>query len=368
MCTIVKREIKNYLKNPIYWIGLMFIIFELYQILNPYLKIKHFDNEQELLALEAGSFLDNDIMEGYVPSTKEERLELAYEYFAQRIIKAFDISEEEMKYIIEQVKNSNQSLEKQSDLLMNEIWSQYEDTYNGEPVYDLLYCYELSQIHKADMEEANAYIDASLEKHSFSWYFSRKYADFCGLFMGFFSAILLAFLFIRDTKKDIYELLHTKPITAKKYILGKVGGAFCSMLIFWGILTLFFGVLCEIYGRNHGFPTNHFDFLVTAVIYVIPNILMITCIYIITALIFKNPLPAVPAIFLYIIYSNMGERNAEGVFGYYGRPLAIMVRFPGRFFETTLPAYVNKNQIFLLITSLILVAIAVMIWRRRRVY
>ena len=40
-------------------------------------------------------------------------------------------------------------------------------------------------------------------------------------------------------------------------------------------------------------------------IYIIPNLLMICCVYTITAVIFKNPLPAAPILFLHIIYSNM---------------------------------------------------------------
>ena len=63
----------------------------------------------------------------------------------------------------------------------------------------------------------------------------------------------------------------------------------------------------------------------------LPNLLMITSVYVIIALIFKNPLPGVPLLFLYLFYSNMGSIGPDGEFGYYGRPLAILVRFPGDF-------------------------------------
>ena len=53
---------------------------------------------------------------------------------------------------------------------------------------------------------------------------------------------------------------------------------------------------------------------------------------------------------------------------YYMRPFSIMVRFPGRFFETHVAKMSNINQIILVISSVILVCISVTIWKRRRVH
>ena len=60
---------------------------------------------------------------------------------------------------------------------------------------------------------------------------------------------------------------------------------------------------------------------------------MIVSVYTLISLLFKNPLPGVPLLILYMVYSNMGGRNAEGVYGYWGRPFAIMVRFPDQLFR-----------------------------------
>ena len=85
----------------------------------------------------------------------------------------------------------------------------------------------------------------------------------------------------------------------------------------------------------------------------------------IVAIIFKNPLPAAPILFLHIIYSNMLTMKNDI---YYMRPFSIMVRFPGRFFETHVAKMSNINQIILVISSVILVCISVTIWKRRRVH
>ena len=56
---------------------------------------------------------------------------------------------------------------------------------------------------------------------------------------------------------------------------------------------------------------------------------MVICVYALTALLFKNPLPAAPLLILYMVYSNMGSVGPDGTYGHYGRPLAIMVQFSG---------------------------------------
>ena len=84
------------------------------------------------------------------------------------------------------------------------------------------------------------------------------------------------------------------------------------------------------------------------------------------SLLFKNPLPGVPLLILYMVYSNMGGRNAEGVYGYVGRPFAIMVRFPGQFFDTAPPPMALLNQSFLILASVAIILITMQIWKRRR--
>ena len=47
--------------------------------------------------------------------------------------------------------------------------------------------------------------------------------------MVFFATIMLAVLFLQDTKKHTYELLHTKPMTAGKYVFGKSKCRICNL-------------------------------------------------------------------------------------------------------------------------------------------
>ena len=183
-----------------------------------------------------------------------------------------------------------------------------------------------------------------------------------------YKIFLLAFLFIRDTRRDTYELLHTKPVSAGSYIFGKAAGGFLSVGIVWLILVIVFFFVSFAAGIRNDLPVSLIEFLIPAVCYMLPNLLMIASVYVIIALIFKNPLPGVPLLFLYLFYSNMGSIGPDGEFGYYGRPLAILVRFPGGFLDTAPPPMAMWNQIFLLVASAAFLIGAAAIWKRRRVY
>ncbi len=354
MKAIIRREILNYLKRPLFWIAIVIVISGVFGQLKPYLDIHYITVEDELKSDYPETVHEGEVFEGYVPVGAEEHRKLWDHAIEESLISDFGMSGDEASGIIR----------KMSGMELGEACRYLEDAYRyygAESVWeDTAYC-------KGTMDEINAYIREELEEHPFSWYFSRKFADFAGLFMGFTATILLAVLFMQDMRKNTYELLHTKPISAAQYVIGKVAGGFLISLLILAILNLVFWAICMICTSGSGFEIRLTDFLLATCQYILPNMLMIVCVYTIAALLFKNPLPAVPLLVLYMIYSNMGGQNAEGVYGYFGRPLAIMVRFPGNFFDVTPPPLAMVNQICLLIASAVIILIGIQLWRRRRI-
>lgn len=354
MKAIIRREILNYLKSPLSWIAIVVVIFGVFWQLKPYLNIHYIVSEEELENEYPETVREGEIFEGYFPVSTEEHRELWENMIRESLVSVFGMSNDEASGVIQEM----------SGMEIDEACRYLEEEYGW---YSTEYIWEDTAYRKGTMDEINAYIREELEEHPFSWYFSRKFADFTGLFMGFTATILLAVLFIQDTRKNTYELLHTKPISAAQYVIGKVAGGFLNCILILAILNLVFWAACMICTSGNGFEIRLTDFLLATCQYILPNMLMIVCVYTITALLFKNPLPAVPFLALYMIYSNMGSRNAEGVYGYYGRPLAIMVRFPGSFFDVAPPPLAMVNQICLLIVSTGIILIGIQLWRRRRI-
>lgn len=359
MKAIIKREFKNYIKNPILWITLLLLGFGIYQNVEPYLQLQRPNGEtqESMEGQSMEEIVDMDIMDGYIPAPEEEQIKYGLEEIGNVLVENFGVKKEEASQYIEELRRNYSRIPDVVEAIKETYdykgWDSYFETYK--------YC-------PGDSEQVNSYIDSRLEEHPFSWYIALKFADFASLFMGFTAAVLLAFLYIRDVKRDTYELLHTKPVSSEAYILGKAAGGMAVILFMLTVLNLVFGVLCVISGRREGFPVNFMDFPKATLLYIVPNMLMIVSVYTIAALVFRNPLPAMPIIFLYMIYSNMGSVGSNGNFGYYGRPLAIMVRFPGRLLEISPPPMWKMNQIFLVIASAVLLFVSANIWKRRRFY
>ena len=64
MKAIIKRQIKSYLKNPVFWMGIFVVFVGVYQLVSPYLTI-HYVEENEKLSTEEGKpwDWDGDIMD-----------------------------------------------------------------------------------------------------------------------------------------------------------------------------------------------------------------------------------------------------------------------------------------------------------------
>lgn len=353
MLAILSREIKNYMKRPLYWIGLAAVIFGVYQAVSPYLSTHYLSPGEEIVNDYPEYVHEGEVYEGYLPTAEEQRREMWEKSIQETLISDFQMDKAETEEVLNEMKGMD----------VPQACDYLEKEYR---FFGAIYAYQTAAYYKGTGEEINAYLAQKLENKPFSYYFSKKFADFAGLLMGFFAIVMLSVLFMQDTRRNTYELLHTKPVGAGKYAVGKAAGGFAVCLAALAVLNLVFWILCCVCTRSSGFEVRLSDFIMATVLYILPNMLMIVSIYELIALLFKNPLPAAPLLLLYLVYSNMGGRNAEGVYGYYGRPFAIMVRFPGQLFDTNPPPMALMNQSFLVLASVIIIFISAQLWKRRR--
>lgn len=190
MKAIIRREILNYLKRPLFWIAIIVVIFGVFQQLNPYLTIHYVTSESELKNDDPETGHESEIFEGYIPSNKEEHRELWEETIQKNLLSEFGMNEDEAADVIQEM----------SGMEINEACRYLEEQYG---YYYADYAWEDTSYRKGTMDEINSYIESKLDEHPFSYYFSRKFADFAGLFMGFMATVLLAVLFMQDMKKTL---------------------------------------------------------------------------------------------------------------------------------------------------------------------
>lgn len=355
MKAIICREFKNYMKNPLYWIGIVVLVFSIYSCLSEYLDIHTFSSSQEVEQLKDARSTDADVINGYIPTTSEEQIDIGLNDIKQTFIDGYDMTEQEAEDAIDDVKAQNLSITGTIKYLEDEY-----QFYDGKAVFR-----EAGQ-RKGTMDELNNYIESRTSEHSYAYYFAKKYVDFTGFHIAFFSVVLLAFLFIGDMKKDTYELLHTKPISAERYVLGKYLGGVLPLSLVVLIITIIFTVLCQSNELQISIIDSFGNMFLATLLYVMPTVLISTGIYVLIALLFKNPLPSIPLILAYIVYSNMGSYDANGNYGFYGQILGMLFRFEGKFFETEVLPVFLLNQMALLLLTLLFIGVGIWCWRKKR--
>lgn len=253
MIAIFKREVKNYLKWPLFWVGVLLVIYGVFNATSPYLTTHYLEQGEKIVNDYPDTVDSADVYEGYIPANPEKHREIWIGQIKQGLMAEFEMSDLDAQSVINNL----------ADMELEEAFVYLEEEYDW---YGARYLYENSTYYKGTPEEINAYLDEKMENKTFSFYYSRKFADFAGLFVFFFATIMLAVLFLQDTKKHTYELLHTKPMSAGKYVLGKVSAGFTVCLIALAILNIVFWALCLIYTKDSGFEVRLWDFVVSTVL------------------------------------------------------------------------------------------------------
>ena len=76
MWSILKRDVKNYIKNPLFWLGIAIGVLIVFLNVNPYLKIHYLGEGETIVNDEPETYADRDVFHGYVPTEEELRREM----------------------------------------------------------------------------------------------------------------------------------------------------------------------------------------------------------------------------------------------------------------------------------------------------
>ncbi len=72
MRSILKREVKNYMKNPLLWLGIVIGVFMVFQNVSPYLNIHYLREGENIVNDYPQNYRDGDVSCGYVPTEDGE--------------------------------------------------------------------------------------------------------------------------------------------------------------------------------------------------------------------------------------------------------------------------------------------------------
>lgn len=172
MIAIFKREIKNYLKRPLFWVGILLVIYGVFNTISPYLTTHYLGQGEKIVNNYPDTVRLGDVYEGYIPANPEKHREIWSGQIKQALIDELEMSNLEAQSV----------MSKLVDMELEEAFVYLEEKYDW---YSARYMYEDSAYYKGTPEEINTYLNEKMKNKAFSFYYSRKFADFAGLFMCF---------------------------------------------------------------------------------------------------------------------------------------------------------------------------------------
>ena len=143
MKAIIRREILNYLKRPLFWVAIVVVIFGVFQQLNPYLNIHYITSEDELKNEYPETVHEGEIYEGYIPVSTEEHRKLWENAIQKSLVSDFGMSNDEAADAIQEM----------NDMELDEACRYLEDEYG---YYNAEYSWEDTAYRKGTMDEINA--------------------------------------------------------------------------------------------------------------------------------------------------------------------------------------------------------------------
>lgn len=353
---ILRKELKYYFKRPLYYIGIVLVIISVFYNVRTYMNIQYYEQDKEFTELSYKKAEDVEIYDGYIPTTKEEQFQKGIDNIYNELVNQMMVDEEVAKKAVETIRNQNMDMDQ-----IREYMSQNFNIHNIQPYFINGTNYKL-----ASVDEVNVYIKEKLSEERFSQYFGRKFADYMSVSIVFFSMVMLVFLCAKDFERDMYELLHTKPIKSYQFIIGKILGGIIAVGIAIVIITSIFDIFLMIHCYQNNLPGNWLDLWFYVLVCNIPAVIFISSLYIFITGIFKTSLPTIPIIVLFGIYSNIGKTLENGRYEYVQKPLSILTRFPNYFFDTSFNNSMWISQGLLIFIAVVLVGCSIYLWSRRR--
>ena len=154
MIAIFKREIKNYLKRPLFWVGILLVIYGVFNTTSPYLMTHYLGQGEKIVNDYPDTVRLGDVYEGYIPANPEKHREIWSGQIKQALIDELEMSDLEAQSV----------MSKLVDMELEEAFVYLEEKYDW---YSARYMYEDSAYYKGTPEEINTYLNEKMKIRRF---------------------------------------------------------------------------------------------------------------------------------------------------------------------------------------------------------
>lgn len=346
---MLKKDIKYLLKNPVFYFGVVVVIYILIITIGPYLDL--YKNTIDIT--QKTIYGEHDLVDGYIPTPEKEKKEQVLKNIQKSLIEDYNLTSSDAENVVQQLEKMDTQEEVKDYLGKN------YDMPGIDSAYRLYRC------KKATRSEMEDYLNSVFSQKSYTESLSYKFIDYLGVGLVYFSIIVFMFIFMRDMKRDIYSLVHTKPISSFLYIFTKLFAGLVPLYTFAIVVTAIFDIIVNSVAVKYNFACEWISVWIKLLLLILPNVFMIGVFFVFITMLFKNILPTIPALLVYATYSNMGKSSEDG-FIYTPNPLAIIVRFPNDLADNYIPTWTVINQVVLVVLAVCLLWISIRLWEKKK--
>ena len=154
---------------------------------------------------------------------------------------------------------------------VEEIAKYMDERYSAKGVRSL---FNQKKFKHADFNKMQIYLQDSFSNKTFTKSFSYKYSDFLSIGSILFAIIVFTLMLSRDMKKDIYSLLHTKPLTGRQYVFSKLFAGTIFVYIVIIVFTAIINVFAIKKGLSYGFKVSFWDVFKSVMVFNFPNVIL----------------------------------------------------------------------------------------------
>lgn len=358
IASIMKYELKQQLKSIVFWIIVALLLIFLYSEIFPYIMYYPIKTESDLERLkEVGAY--TDLM---IEKSEKEVNEVIKEYLVG-IVNANDTAKEDkdsVQTMLGKMAKEDMSL-KDIEIYSKEKLSKYYNT--------IRVIISNKKYRDATLDEAKGKVNGALKLDRFSSYFARRFADRIGVFSVLIILFIFAFIFEKDRRDNINEIIYTRPVKAVEYVTGKYLGALFAYLLLLSFITIILDILVCYKSASMGWSFNFFDIIGYTFSWVFISIIFISVLITALSLILKSGIATIPVYLVYFIAIVKPVMAKSGEIIYPVGLTRFIIRWDGGFFDIESPERVSQiiqNRTFYSILAIVLLGVAVFAWNRFR--
>lgn len=177
----------------------------------------------------------------------------------------------------------------------------------------VMVCYSQFSQRLGTVEEVNGTMLSAFVDNGYTSELYQKYVTYMQMISAFIIFPLFLFLFTRDYRSGMYEILYMQPIKEYKYILLRYLGVFIPLTLYLYGFGLILNLISAIRFITLGYPYQYTRFFSTFMLYLFPALFFFSTLITMLMLMIKKAVAVFPIYIIFVILSaTPGVFNFDG--------------------------------------------------------